>query len=228
MSMSQATAVVFAGYFEIEPEVNHSGGLLADRIRDLELKISSLDISIGNPSKLQKELISELKNELTSVLLEEIKSNIDKVQKALFDRLESELKSSLRKEPEKKTQPSSLGKPQPKNVDVRGNKQLGLAVDEKSSIEPNVKKPPRSRPRKSTAKKLKNTHVPNGRDVLTLAQLTDRLKDIEKSNTISVKKYNTKDRPEKFIEWSRDRDPDGYGWEFKEDSMMFYRVEPLA
>lgn len=40
--MSQAVAMIFAEYFEIEPEVNYSGGLLADRVRDLESKVSSL------------------------------------------------------------------------------------------------------------------------------------------------------------------------------------------
>jgi hypothetical protein len=222
--MSQATAVVFAGYFEIEPEVNHSSGLLADRIRDLELKLVELS---GSPSsfgsELLKEAVSELRSELSDILLKEVNSSINEIQKALFDRLESRLESSIQKQP----QSSLPSKPQSKNVDARGNKQLGLAVEDKSSEEPIAKKIPKSKPKKlASSKKPRDVASPNGKDILTTAQLSERFKCA--SSLPSKQKGRYKDEPEKFTNWSKGKDPDGFSWEFKEGSTLYYRIKPLA
>jgi predicted DNA-binding protein len=62
-------------------------------------------------------------------------------------------------------------------------------------------------------------------DGLTVNQLAERLG--KKRGDITSKKFNCnrKSEPEKFIEWSRNLDPEGQGWEFREGSKLFYRVE---
>jgi hypothetical protein len=224
MSMSQATAVVFAGYFEIEPEVNHLSGLLADRIRDLELKLSELSSST---IELSKELISELKSELTSVLLKEIQSSTDVLHEVLLDRLKSELKGGLQKESENKLPNGSASEPQLESFDTRGSKQLGLEVEQKPLTEPVGEKPSRPRPKRTTSsKKPKDVVSPNGKDILTAAQLAERFKCA--SSLPSKQKGRYKDESEKFVSWSKGKDPDGFSWNFKEGSTLYYRVEPLA
>ena len=241
LSMSQATAVVFAGYFEIEPEVNHLSGLLADRIGDLELKLSELSYSSSNPIDSQKALVSELK----SVLLKEIESSISELQKTLFDRLESELKSSLQKE-----QPlsSSLSEPHPKTFDSMGNGQLGLLVEVKSLEESDPEKLSGSAPKKlassgkpkdvddeiAKAQKVVKTRVKSrptqlkevadGRTSMSTKQLAEHLKVKENTVTKAKSAAKKKNDAESFTNWSRKANPEGYGWEYRSDSSLFYKV----
>ena len=239
--MSQATAVVFAGYFEIEPEVNHLSGLLADRIGDLELKLSELSYSSSNPIDSQTALVSELK----SVLLKEIESSISELQKALFDKLESELKSSLPKE-----QPlsSSVSELHPKTFDSMGNGQLGLLVEVGSLEKSTTEKPQRPAPKKlANSGKPKDVNdgnveaqkaekpkvkdrltqpkeVADGKISMTTKQLAEHLK--VKENTITKAKSAAKKKNDAglFINWSRKTGPEGCGWEFRSDSSLFYKV----
>jgi hypothetical protein len=222
LSMSQATAVVFAGYFEIEPEVNHLGGLLADRIRDLELKLSELS-SLSSIVELRKELIGELKSELTSILLKEAQSSTDALQEVLFNRLKSELKSSSQREVEKELPNGLTSEPQLKSFDGKGSKQLGLAVEEKLLDKTTDDKPLKPRPKKSTnSKKSKDLDSANGKDILTTAQLAERFECT--SSLPSKQKGRYKNELEKFTDWSKGRDPEGFGWKFKEGSALYYRV----
>ncbi len=235
MSMSQATAVVFAGYFEIEPEVNHLSGLLADRIKDLELKLSELSSSSSRAPELSKQVISELKTELSGVLLKEIRSSIDETQKTLFARLRSELESSLPKEQEKEPLASLPSEPQPKSIDSedcgeldeQGNKQLDLAVEQRSSNGSDSKKPSKPKPKKpNSSKKTTDIGSANGKNILTTAQLAERFRC--DPSFVSKQKGRYKNELEKFTNWSKGKDPDGFSWESKQGSVLYYQVEPLA
>lgn len=58
---------------------------------------------------------------------------------------------------------------------------------------------------------------------LTIAQLSERF-GCESALTRKQKsKY--RDEPEKFIAWSRSRDPEGRGWQFDETAKLFFSVE---
>jgi hypothetical protein len=220
ISMSQAVAVIFAEYFEIEPEVNYSGGLLTDRIRDLELKLSELSNSRSSPVEFSKEGISELKSELFDALLKEAKINASEVQKTLFDRLESELKSSLLKELESRLLISSSSE-----LSLMPN-QLGLGLTESPILQPVNTSSKHDVKQVVVEKSPKKVDYPNGVDILTSAQLGERINS--NPQLISKQKGRCKGNPEKFVAWARKKDPQGYGWKYKEESVLFYRVEPLA
>jgi hypothetical protein len=97
LSMSQATAVVFAGYFEIEPEVNHLSGLLADRVLDLESKVSNL-------SGLDFSLISSL---------------LSRVEKLESEKADIEFSSGSKAEPLEST-PVPVEKDRPQQLSTFG------------------------------------------------------------------------------------------------------------
>lgn len=227
MSMSQATAVVFAGYFEIEPEVNHLSGLLADRVRDLELKLSELSNSRSSSVEFSKERISELKSELFDALLKEVTGNINELQKTLFD----ELTTNLHKELQSRLLLSSFSEPHLDPIDQLGNKQLNLGVEpkivENSTQKATIKKKPVAK--KINSKPLVSTLNVLNRDVdgLTNGQLIERFGG-GTSSLISKQKSRHKNAPDKFINWTKSRDPHQYGWEYKENSRLYYRVKPLA
>ena len=62
---------------------------------------------------------------------------------------------------------------------------------------------------------------------LTVTELAERFRS--KPTNISSQKAKLKLKPEKFIEWSKKQDPDGFGWEFRDKSTLFYRVlEPAS
>lgn len=223
--MSQAVTIIFAEYFEIEPEVNHLSGSLANRIQDLELKVFELNNLKSNVSELQQNLFDKLKSELTNVLLKEVTGNIDELKKVLFDNPKGKLISGSQKELEQKSPSSSASEPQLKSFDNKGNKQLGLAVEDKSLDKPLSKKSPTSN-KIASNDKPKSVNFPNDKDVMTITQLAKRFNC--SLSLISKQKGRYKDERGKFISWSKSKDPDGYGWEFKEDSTLLYRVELLA
>jgi metal-responsive CopG/Arc/MetJ family transcriptional regulator len=63
-------------------------------------------------------------------------------------------------------------------------------------------------------------------DGLTIIQLAERIKSTPEQ--ISKQKGRYFEAPSKFTNWARKKDLDGYGWEFREGSSLYYRVEPLA
>jgi metal-responsive CopG/Arc/MetJ family transcriptional regulator len=63
-------------------------------------------------------------------------------------------------------------------------------------------------------------------DGLTIIQLAERINSTPEQ--ILKQKGRYFDAPSKFTNWARKKDPDGYGWEFREGSPLYYRVEPLA
>jgi hypothetical protein len=213
MSMSQATAVVFAGYFEIEPEVNHLSGLLADRIQGLELKLSELNNLSGSSVELQKDLVSKLRSELTDVLLREVNSSIEKLQKSLIDRLEIELNSKLR---------GSL----PNQLDLG----VDVVVDSKKS----AKSIPEDKKTKARVKNKnsKPREIADGINSLTANQLGERLKLAAGSIINRRSEAKAANNIQQFINWSKGRDPEKHGWEYRDESPLFYKVvhqpEPLA
>jgi hypothetical protein len=66
---------------------------------------------------------------------------------------------------------------------------------------------------------------------LTASQLADRLG--KKHGDVTSKKYQSKQEPQKFIDWSKKLDPEGQGWEFRQgksktDTKYYPVAEPLA
>jgi predicted DNA-binding protein len=49
-----------------------------------------------------------------------------------------------------------------------------------------------------------------------------------KPNDITSKKSKSKANPDLFVSWSKEKDPDGQAWEFREDSKLFYQVKEAA
>lgn len=64
---------------------------------------------------------------------------------------------------------------------------------------------------------------------LTPVELAQRLG--KKPGDVTSKKAKVKDTPEKFSEWAKQFDPDGWGWEFREKDgkrVKYFPIKPLA
>ncbi len=207
---SQALIIILSEFLEVSQKVAHySDSLLAERIEALNREVEDLKLDVATGLEHSKvDLLGELKSELLVKIEQETLDREDKISE-LFSRLKGDLKSELLNELESKLpKPISTG-----------------SSTTKSNI---VKDSSKSKSRKQPSKKSSSEAVPNNLDILTTAQLVKRLKGVERNNTISTKKYNAKDNPEKFVEWSKSLDPDGFAWEFREGSDLFYRIQSLA
>jgi predicted transcriptional regulator len=76
------------------------------------------------------------------------------------------------------------------------------------------------------ATSVSTTVSDNVNEGLTINQLSERL-DCS-TGSIKKEKYRYKNEPKKFVTWSRKRDHAGFGWEFRQDSDLFYRVQEPA
>lgn len=63
-------------------------------------------------------------------------------------------------------------------------------------------------------------------DGLTTNQLAERIGSTNK--VILKERGRHPEFPSKFLNWVRKKDPDGFGWEYKEESGLFHKVEPPA
>lgn len=63
-------------------------------------------------------------------------------------------------------------------------------------------------------------------DGLTIDQLAERIGSTNK--VILKERGRHPEFPSKFFNWVRKKDPDSFGWEYKEESGLFHKVEPLA
>lgn len=62
---------------------------------------------------------------------------------------------------------------------------------------------------------------------LTVGELAQRF-GMEPRNLGSRKsQFEKKGQLAEFVAWSKEKDPDRYGWEFRKDSKLYYRIEPL-
>jgi metal-responsive CopG/Arc/MetJ family transcriptional regulator len=64
---------------------------------------------------------------------------------------------------------------------------------------------------------------------LTPVELAERLG--KKPGDVTSKKAKVKDAPEKFSEWAKKLDPEGWGWEFRESEgkrVKYFPIKPLA
>jgi metal-responsive CopG/Arc/MetJ family transcriptional regulator len=64
---------------------------------------------------------------------------------------------------------------------------------------------------------------------LTPIELAERLG--KKPGDVTSKKAKVKDAPEKFSEWAKKLDPEGWGWEFRESEgkrVKYFPIKPLA
>jgi hypothetical protein len=206
---SQALIIILSEFLEVSHKVAYSDdSLLVERIEALNREVEDLKLDVAAGLERSKvDLLGELKSELLIKIEQETSGREDKISE-LFSRLKGDLKSELLNELESKL---------PKTIST------GSSTTKSNTVKSSSKSKSRKQPSKNSTEA-----IPNNLDILTTAQLVERLKGVERNNTISTKKYNAKDNPEKFVEWSRPLDPDGYGWEFKKDSVLYYRVEPLA
>jgi hypothetical protein len=58
---------------------------------------------------------------------------------------------------------------------------------------------------------------------LTISEIADRFRCAP--SLVRKQKNTYKDKPEKFIAWSKSRDPDGRGWKFDEEAKLFAPVD---
>jgi ATP-dependent exoDNAse (exonuclease V) beta subunit len=198
---SQALILIVSEFLRVSREVTHSNdSLLTEKIQLLGQEIEDLRLDINLLGELKSELLLKIEQEAL-----ERNNKISELKSDLLNNIKSELFSELKSELSKQSSTDSF--PVKNRV---------------------IKKSSKSKPKKQTSERNNTELLPNGLDILTTSQLVERLKGVERNNTISTKKYNMQDKPEKFIEWSKSLDPDGYGWEFREGSILFYRVKPLA
>lgn len=206
ISMSQAVAVIFTEYFEIEPQVNFSGGLLLDRIKDLELKVDEL---MG----LKNEAVeTQLKGgELQNVFESEPLINDAQVESYDDGAVVYHGQEFL----------SELNGGSSSNLQDIPTENLAKVIEY-----PEVEK------KSGLAESLSNVSSTIfdldsiASDGLTTTKLAERFGS--KPTNVSSQKAKLKLKPKKFIEWSKKQDPDGWGWEFRNDSSLFYRVPPAS
>ena len=176
---------------------------ILERLSLAESKIESIDT-------LKSELLDSLKSELynrigenladiKNELLSESRSSLKNLKSELENELLYELKSGLKSE-------SKIDLPKQLDVGVE------VEIKPKRTSKPKIVKEP--------ARKREHG---DGINSLTTTQLAARLKDT-KVGDITTKKSKTKTDPQRFVEWSKDRDPDGFSWEYRSDSTLFYQV----
>ena len=71
-----------------------------------------------------------------------------------------------------------------------------------------------------------NNTIKSTDDGLTTNQLAERIGSTNK--VILKERGRHPEFPSKFLNWVRKKDPDGFGWEYKEESGLFHKVELLA
>jgi predicted DNA-binding protein len=69
---------------------------------------------------------------------------------------------------------------------------------------------------------VNETSILNLDNGLTVSQLGSRLKQTPQLIGTNKKK------PKEFSDWAKEKDPDRYGWEYKESSKLYYPIKPLA
>lgn len=148
-------------------------------------------------SPLVKQVESlETKVETLNDLLCELRSELSaKVTESRLSELKSELLNELK---------SSLKS----EFKIDSPEQLSIEIQ----VDPKVTKEP-----------VKSRERGDGENILTTVQLAARLKNT-KTGDITSKKSKTKDSPDTFVKWSKDRDPDGHGWEYRSESVLFHKV----
>lgn len=162
----------------------------------------SQQVTYLNDSSLVKQV-----QELSS-LLSELKSELStKIGEERISELKSELLSEL------KVRDSSS------KLESEPSKQLNTET-EVSQVQ---KKVSRSRVKN---KSVKPKEVANVVISMTAIQLEQRL-GVKKSS-VSKMKYECRNNIARFISWTKDKDPEGYGWEFNSDSKLFYQVAHQA
>jgi hypothetical protein len=209
ISMSQAVAVIFTEYFEIEPQVNSSGGLLLDRIKDLELKVDELmglksgvtgtQVELG---RIEVSLPNEPLNSLEIASYEDgvVVYNGQGGLSELDSSLPSELKSELL-------------------VPIKFEPYEGDAVSQKDLGELNhslLNEPSKELEVKITGdlvnqQKL-SISVPEAVGGISAKELSVRLGYDDSSLGKKAKKSLRED----FTNWSRNKDPEGIAWEYRD------------
>jgi hypothetical protein len=214
ISMSQAVAVIFTEYFEIEPQVNSSGGLLLDRIKDLELKVDELMGLKSGITGTQVELGRievSLPNEPLNSL--EIASYEDGVVvyngHGDLSELDGSSPSELKSEP---FAPIGFEPHECDAVDQKDLSELNHGLPDEPFKELEVK----------IAGDLVNQQklsisVPEAIGGISARELSVRL-SCDNSNLGKKAKSLGKD----FINWSKKKDPEGIAWEYREQDKKYY------
>jgi hypothetical protein len=195
---SQALILILSEFLGVSQQVTYSiDSPLVKQFEELSSLLSELKIELS--TKVGENQISELKSELLCELSTKIGE--DRISE-LKGELLSELKAGSSSGKSKSNSPKQVG---------GGGEILGT--------QQKVKKP------KDGKKSTEPNDEADGINILTTAQLAQRL-GIEKSNTITTAKFtaNKKKDLSYFTNWSKERDSEGYSWEFKSDSKLFYKV----
>lgn len=242
ISMSQAVAVIFAEYFEIEPQMNSSSGLLLGRIKDLEMKVNELmslkseaiqtQVNLGKiETSSLSELVSslEVKSYEDGVVVYNGQENSSELNNVLLSKPESEMRGSIQPKLSNNvaTAKEDLSELSSSLLNEQKNEQQDLrlrANDFLEIVKPETKK-------ESELSEVLLTTLPSTifdldsivSDGLTVLQLAERFES--RATNISSQKSKLRSKPEKFIEWTKKQDPDGCGWEFRDESTLFYRVQ---
>lgn len=199
--MSQAVAVIFTEYFEIELQVNSSGGLLLDRIKDLELKVDELMGLKNGITETQVELgkteVSLPSEPLNSLEMASYKDGVV-IYNGQGDLSELDL--------------SSLGELKCDAVDQKDLSELSHGLPDEPFKELEVK----------IAGDLVNQQklsisVPEAIGGISARELSVRL-SCDNSNLGKKAKSLGKD----FINWSKKKDPEGIAWEYREQDKKYY------
>jgi hypothetical protein len=206
LSMSQAVAVIFTDYFEIEPQVNSSGGLLLDRIKDLELKVDEL-MGLKNAATETQVELSKIEvsppSEPLNVL--EVASYEDGVVVYNGQGNLSELNSSLPSEPES----------EPYKGDAVGQKDLG---------EPSHGLP--SEPLEESEVKIARDLVNQQKLSISVSEAVSGINGADLGRRLNcdssnLAKNSIKFDKEKFANWTREKDPENLAWERREDKKYY-------
>lgn len=215
LSMSQAVAVIFTEYFEIEPQVNSSGGLLLDRIKDLELKVDELMGLKNAATETQVELNKiEVSPPSEPLNVLEVASYEDGVVVYNGQGNLSELNSSLPSEPE-----PELSAPidfEPYESDAVGQKDLG-ELNDGLPYEPFEESEVKIAGDLVNQQKL-SISVPEAVGGISARELSLRL---GYDNSSLGKKAKSLVR-EDFISWSKKKDPGDIAWEYREQDKKYY------
>lgn len=194
LSMSQAVGLIFAEYFGVDQEVNHLGrtGLVLDRLQLLEEKVSNLLSGLG----------SELPDTVA-----ELFGHLDALDKRMLALEESKLPSVLPGE----LPIESLTLPE---VEVKDEYEQNSRPDVDYEVN---QEDSNTYLLESFSNPLESLlGVPSDEMKPIPGNKLSHLRFGLSKDTVSGSKRNYKNSPEKFIDWTRDKDPDGIPWKYVE------------
>lgn len=201
---SPALVAILSEFFKVSQQVARSASFdkpdFLERLEAVESKVAHL----------KDELLSELKSKLLELSDSTKQQSVQQVKEEVRSELLSELESKSPKE------------------EVPG--QLNLIPDAQDSELP-------SEPLSELEESFEKQHSEILSEPKSELQVEDSLSTLKPmsgvllsrrfgihDNSVNNKKNACKSNPEKFVEWSKSKDPDGIAWEYREDSKLYYQI----